>query len=164
MTHFAKKPNMKLSLLIGSALLALCVVTGSANLAFAKGAKEGGKAHFCGGANYYHSKFHGKRTASGQLHDKTKLVAAHRTLPFGTCVKVTNKRNGKCCVVTVNDRGPFTRGKVIDVSQEAAKQLGLLSAGTGQVDCCVVNKEEAKQADAAKTPKTHQIAAVGSTH
>lgn len=163
MKYFAKKSNAKLNRLIWVVLVSLFGGAISTNLAFAKDTKKSSKAYFCGGANYYHSKFHGKRTASGQLHDKTKLMAAHRTLPFGTCLKVTNKRNGKSCVVTVNDRGPFSHGKVIDVSQEAARQLGFLNAGTGQVECCVVNKQEAEEGAAGKGAKRREIAAAGST-
>ncbi len=61
------------------------------------------------------------------------LTAAHRSLPFGTKVKVTNKRNGKSVVVRINDRGPFIRGRVIDVSRAAAKNIGMVSSGTAQV-------------------------------
>src|SRR5580658_6668311 len=81
---------------------------------------------FSGVADYYADYFHGKRTASGQVHDKTKLTAAHRTLPFGTKLKLVNRRTGKSCVVTVNDRGPFTKNRIIDVSKAAAQELGLL--------------------------------------
>ncbi len=62
-----------------------------------------------------------------------KLTAAHRSLPFGTRVLVTNKRNGKSVVVRINDRGPFIRGRVIDVSKAAAKDIGMVSSGTAQV-------------------------------
>ncbi len=94
---------------------------------------------FSGVADYYHSKFHGRKTASGQVHDQKLLTAAHRTLPFGTKVKVRNRRNGKHCVVTINDRGPFTPAKIIDVSQEAARQIDFLAAGTCQVECTIVD-------------------------
>src|ERR1700722_18500367 len=95
---------------------------------------------FSGLADYYADMYHGKRTASGALHDKTKLMAAHRTLPFGTKLKIVNRLTKKSCVVVINDRGPFTKNKVIDVSYAAAKELGLLSAKTRIVDCSVVNK------------------------
>lgn len=62
-----------------------------------------------------------------------KLTAAHRSLPFGTKLKVTNKRNGKSVVVRINDRGPFIRGRVIDVSKAAAQNIGMVSSGTAQV-------------------------------
>ena len=78
-----------------------------------------------GKATYYHDKFHGKRTASGEVFNQHKLTAAHRTLPFGTRVKVTNPETKKSVVVTINDRGPFNHGYVIDLSKTAAKRIGL---------------------------------------
>ena len=73
----------------------------------------------------------GSKTASGQKLDREALTAAHRTLPFGSKVKVTNKSNGRTVIVTINDRGPFVRGRVIDVSPAAARMLGF--AGLAQV-------------------------------
>jgi rare lipoprotein A len=80
----------------------------------------------CGGASWYalHSK-----TASGERMNPSALTAAHRTLPFGSKVKVTNQRNGKSIVVRINDRGPFIKGRVIDLSKGAANQLGFVGAG-----------------------------------
>ena len=86
-----------------------------------------------GTASYYGAKHHGKRTASGERFNKNGLTAAHRQLPFGTRVKVTNLNNNKSCVVRINDRGPHTRGRLIDVSHEAAEQLGMLRSGTARV-------------------------------
>jgi rare lipoprotein A len=99
------------------------------------------KANFSGVADFYADCFHGKRTASGQVHDRTKLTAAHRTLPFGTKLKVVNRHTGKSCVVTVNDRGPFTQNRIIDLSMAAAKELGLVTAGSRMVDCYLVETE-----------------------
>ncbi|MBX9694645.1 MAG: septal ring lytic transglycosylase RlpA family protein [Cyanobacteria bacterium] len=96
--------------------------------------------NFTGMAHFYADHLHGKPTSSGQLHDKTKMTAAHKTLPFGTKLHVTNKRNGKTCVVTVNDRGPFSPKFVLDVSRAAAEKLGLVSHGKGHVECRVVAK------------------------
>ncbi|HEY9719739.1 MAG TPA: septal ring lytic transglycosylase RlpA family protein, partial [Trichormus sp.] len=104
----------------------------------AKDAAKEVAPNFSGVADYYADFFHGKRTASGQLHDKNKLTAAHRSLPFGTKVKLVNRRNKRSCIVVINDRGPFTKNKIIDVSQEAARKLGLFSAGSRMVDCYVV--------------------------
>lgn len=70
-------------------------------------------------ASYYHDKFHGRKTASGKKYDKTKLTAAHKKLPFGTKVKVTNESNGKSVVVEITDRGPFVRSREIDLSRRA---------------------------------------------
>ena len=86
-----------------------------------------------GVASYYASDFNGRKTASGELYDMNELTAAHRTLPFGTKVKVTNLDTGKTVVVRINDRGPFKDDRVIDLSLGAAKQLGLIAIGTGRV-------------------------------
>lgn len=82
-----------------------------------------------GKASYYGSRHHGKRTASGERFDQHALTAAHRSLPFGTRVRVTNLRNQRSVVVRINDRGPYARGRIIDLSRQAARQLGMLSAG-----------------------------------
>lgn len=72
-----------------------------------------------GVASYYHNKFNGRKTASGEVFSNNKLTAAHRTYPFGTYLKVTNVANGKSVVVKINDRGPFTKGKELDLSRKA---------------------------------------------
>lgn len=76
-----------------------------------------------GVATYYHNKFNGRKTASGEVFNNNKLTAAHRTYPFGTILKVTNPINGKSVVVKVNDRGPFTKGKDLDLSRKAFMQI-----------------------------------------
>jgi len=86
-----------------------------------------------GYASYYGREHHGRRTASGERFDADRLTAAHRTLPFGTRVRVTNLANGRSVTVRVTDRGPFRRERVIDVSRRAAKDLGFLRAGTARV-------------------------------
>jgi rare lipoprotein A len=86
-----------------------------------------------GFASYYDSRLHGARTASGERYDEKALTAAHRTLPFGTRVQVTNLSNGRSVVVTIIDRGPFTRGRIIDVSRRAARKLDFLRYGTAKV-------------------------------
>ena len=78
-----------------------------------------------GKASYYANMLHGKRTASGELYNKNKLTAAHRTLPLGTRVRVTQKRTGKWVIVTINDRGPYSEKYIIDLSRRAAKHLGM---------------------------------------
>lgn len=87
-----------------------------------------------GSASYYASKFHGRRTASGEAFDNGAMTAAHRTLPFGSLVRVTNPANGRSVVVRINDRGPFTRGRMIDVSRAAADELGLVARGHATVE------------------------------
>lgn len=92
-----------------------------------------------GFASYYDSRFHGERTASGERYDEKALTAAHRTLRFGTHVQVTNLSNGKSVVVVITDRGPFTRGRVIDVSRRAARKLDFLRDGTTRVRLEVID-------------------------
>jgi len=94
-----------------------------------KPAFRSGPRGVVGYGTYYGPGFHGKPTASGELFDQYALTAAHRTLPFGTRVKVTNLANGKSVVVRINDRGPFVPGVIIDLSYEAARRIGLLSKG-----------------------------------
>lgn len=84
-------------------------------------------------ASYYAAKFHGRRTASGEIFNTNAMTAAHLTLPFGTKLKVTNLKNGQSVVVRVNDRGPHVRGRIIDLSVAAAKKIGLVHAGTTRV-------------------------------
>lgn len=91
-----------------------------------------------GSASYYAAKFNGRRTASGERFDNADMTAAHRTLPFGSLVRVTNTANGRSVVVRINDRGPFTRGRMIDVSRAAADQLGLVARGHGEVELALI--------------------------
>jgi rare lipoprotein A (peptidoglycan hydrolase) len=86
-----------------------------------------------GVASYYADEFNGRKTANGEIYDMNDMTAAHRTLPFGTKVKVTDVDTGKSVVVRINDRGPFKDDRVIDLSLGAAKQLGLIAMGTGRV-------------------------------
>ena len=91
-------------------------------------------------ASYYGAKFHNKRTASGEIFNKNAMTAAHRSLPFGTQIKVTNLRNGKSVIVKVNDRGPHVRGRIVDLSLGAAKKIGLVHSGTARVRLEVLKK------------------------
>ena len=84
-----------------------------------------------GAASWYGPGFHGKRTANGERFNTNALTAAHKTLPFGTEVRVTNERTGKSVVVRINDRGPYAHGRVIDLSKAAAEAVGI--EGVGQV-------------------------------
>lgn len=86
-----------------------------------------------GMASYYSAAFHNGRTASGERYSKYAMTAAHRTLPFGTRVRVTHLGNGRHVVVRINDRGPFTRGRVIDLSYAAARKLGMVRDGVAKV-------------------------------
>lgn len=86
-----------------------------------------------GKASYYGNGVHGHRTSDGSRYHKDSLTCAHRTLPFGTLLKVTNKKNGREVVVRVTDRGPYVRGRVVDLSMAAAKELDMVSAGVASV-------------------------------
>ncbi len=92
-----------------------------------------------GKISYYHSKFEGRKTSSGQRYKATRRTAAHKYLPFGTLLEVTNPSNGLVTVVKVNDRGPHSRGRVLDVSYAAAKDLGLIGIGTASVKIKVLS-------------------------
>ncbi len=87
-----------------------------------------------GHASYYSDAFTGRRTASGEAYDPDEFTGAHRTLPFGTQVRVTDRTSGRSVVVRINDRGPWGKGRVIDVSRAAARELGLIRRGIGQVE------------------------------
>lgn len=86
-----------------------------------------------GKASYYHNKFNGRRTASGEIYRGNLYTAAHRTLPLGSYVLVTNTRNKRKVVVKINDRGPFHGGRIIDLSRAAAADLGMIASGVGNV-------------------------------
>lgn len=108
-------------------------------------------------ASWYADHFHGRRTASGEPYSRYEMTAAHRDLPLGTLLHVSNPETGKGVVVRVNDRGPFHGNRVLDVSRAAASVLGLVGAGVGQVDIRLPSSEEVAEfarglADAAKRP------------
>jgi rare lipoprotein A len=110
---------------LAAALLACAFSTA----AFA--AEAAGKTAQSGAASWYGPGFHGKKTASGERFNQHAMTAAHRTLPFGTKVRVVNERTGRSVVVRINDRGPFHGGRIIDLAQAPAKALGI--AGTAVV-------------------------------
>lgn len=94
---------------------------------------------FSGAASWYGGRFHGRRAADGTRFDQMGLTAAHRSLPFGTKLLVTNRRTGSSCIVQVNDRGPFVADRVIDLSRGAAEQLNMISSGVAMVDCVILH-------------------------
>jgi rare lipoprotein A len=109
----------------GLCVLAVLVLVGCSSTP-----RSSGSGHSdAGQASYYGNEFHGRKTANGERFDQGQLTAAHRTLPFGTRVKVTNTQNGKTVVVRVNDRGPFVKGRIIDLSSSAFKSIASLNAG-----------------------------------
>jgi rare lipoprotein A len=93
-----------------------------------------------GKASFYAKRFHGRKTASGERFDVHGMTAAHRSLPFGTRVKVTNLKNGRTVVVRINDRGPYGRGRVIDLSPAAARQIDMIQAGVVPVTVEILSR------------------------
>lgn len=92
-----------------------------------------------GVASFYHDKFHGRKTASGELFNQNAYTAAHKTLPFGTKLLIKNLSNNKEVIVVVNDRGPFIKGRSIDLSKAAAKELNFISKGIQKIEYTVLN-------------------------
>lgn len=98
-----------------------------------------------GTASWYGPGFAGRKTANGERFKPSALTAAHRTLPFGTSVKVTNLTNDKSVVVRINDRGPYVGGRIIDLSRAAAAKIGLIATGTGRVKVVALNVDDKKE-------------------
>lgn len=107
------------------------------------GACSGGKSAFTqsGQGSYYADKFEGRKTASGTTYRGSKRTAAHNTLPFGTVIRVTNPRNHRSVKVTVTDRGPHAKGRIVDLSRKAARKIGIIDAGVAPVQLKVVKKK-----------------------
>lgn len=101
-------------------------------------AVESAKNKISGMVSWYSDKFHGLKTSSGELYNKQELTAAHKTLPFGTKVKVTNVKNGKSVVVKINDRGPHSKSRVLDLSKAAFNEIGSINSGVLNVEMEVV--------------------------
>jgi rare lipoprotein A len=103
-----------------------------------------------GKASFYADKFEGRPTASGEKYRHNKLTAAHKTLPFGTKVKVTNLDNNKTVEVVINDRGPYVDGRIIDLSKSAAEQLGFINQGLAEVKMEIIDPGDGKKSDPIK--------------
>jgi len=109
-----------------------------------KSAKLPSAKHVLNGtASWYGPRFHGKKTASGEIYDQSKFTAAHKTLPLGTKARVTNLDNGSAVEVEINDRGPFVEGRIIDLSRAAAGALGFVESGTAPVQVKLIAEETA---------------------
>lgn len=93
-----------------------------------------------GKASFYGSEFNGRKTANGEIYDETALTAAHRTLPFGTVLRVTNLRNGLSVIVRINDRGPFHPDRVIDLSKNAAEEIDLITHGVTDIEAEILEQ------------------------
>lgn len=103
------------------------------------------EASTSGEASYYHDKFQGRSTASGEAYDRNQLTAAHRTLPFGTLLRVTRVDTQQSVLVRVNDRGPFKAGRIVDLSRKAAEEIGLLTAGVAVVEITILDSSEEQE-------------------
>lgn len=101
-------------------------------------------------ASYYGKKFHGKKAANGSRYNMYAMTCAHKTLPFGTKVKVTNMNNGQEAVVTVTDRGPYVEGRVVDLSHAAAKKIGMIRSGVVPVSIEIMSIPEYVMAELTK--------------
>lgn len=133
-----------LLLVLGLGLAAGCAHRGITPEAAVPGAKEKGLA------SWYGRPYHGRRTASGEVYDMYEMTAAHRTLPFGTWVRVTRRDDGRSVRVRINDRGPFIKGRIIDLSYAAARKIGLDVDGVAPVVLEVV--KSGRSSEPAPTP------------
>jgi rare lipoprotein A len=135
MSNIQVKKLMLLSILCSVILLTSCA----------------GKSYFRSGnvqkgiASWYGPDFHGKLTSNGEIYNMHALTAAHKTLPFGAYVRVANLNNGKSIIVRINDRGPFIKGRIIDLSYAAAKKLGMDITGVAPVKIKVLKKYSPKK-------------------
>ena len=109
-----------------------------------------------GKASYYHDKFHGRMTASGTIFNQNEMTCAHKTLPFGTKLEVTNLTNNKTVIVTVTDRGPFIEGRHIDLSLAAARKLDFINEGVVRVNFTIVepSRKRVESSDLSYKPQT----------
>ncbi|MES1928236.1 putative rplA family protein [Salinisphaera dokdonensis CL-ES53] len=117
-------------ILLVALLAGACLLAGCASL---RGTGSDTAVYQRGEASYYGARFQGRRTASGERFDANRLTAAHRSLPMGSRLRVTNNDNGRSVVVRVNDRGPHVRGRVIDLSRAAASRLDMIRSGVAPV-------------------------------
>ncbi len=140
-------PLRGLTSALPAVLLLIAIVGCSSSVRYAAGPGTGPQPRtgnervregFTGTASYYGPGFHGKQTANGERFDMHAMTAAHKTLPFNTRLRVTNTDNGKSVIVRINDRGPYKRGRVLDLSKGAAQALGMLTSGTARVRCEVL--------------------------
>jgi len=115
----------------------LAFASAGATVATTEVVYAGSKAS-AGTASYYGKRFHGRTTANGERFNMNAMTAAHKSLPFGTKVKVTNRNNGKSVIVRINDRGPYHGNRVIDLSRGAAAKIGMLNSGTARVSIQVL--------------------------
>ena len=121
-------------------IIAFCLVHCVA--ARAEGVTHQTAPHQNGIASWYGNEHNGRRTANGEIHDSRLATAAHLRLPFGAMVRVTNRKTGVAVVVRINDRGPYVKGRIIDLSESAARDLGILADGLAPVSVQRIDKKE----------------------
>ena len=127
----------KFTLIIGLSVMSMMLIS---NPSRAYHSSQDTAAIFQSGiASFYANKFNGRLTANGEIFSNSKMTAAHKTLEFGTIVRVTNRRNGRQVMVRINDRGPWIKGRVIDLSRAAAREIGMIKRGTARVDLEILN-------------------------
>jgi len=146
--------NKKLLRGLASIATALVVATALSGCAPYHAQRGVTKFHQRGKASWYGPGFAGRKTANGERFNPGAMTAAHKTLPFGTTVEVTNLQNGKRTVVRINDRGPYAGGRIIDLSKAAAKKIGLIQSGVAKVEIRAVGpggKKRAKEEPPAET-------------
>jgi len=131
-------------LAIAALILSSCGTSGRVTV---YSTSDSGSAIESGVASWYGPKFHGKRTANGEIYNMYSLTAAHRTLPFNSFVRVHNLDNGESIVVRINDRGPFAKNRIIDLSKKAAAEIGMLGPGTARVQLYLVEGDRNSVAD-----------------
>ncbi|HLS95135.1 MAG TPA: septal ring lytic transglycosylase RlpA family protein [Sphingobacterium sp.] len=140
MNKNSSKKNIHIPRLVYIGIVAILLLAGCSP----KLRTSGREVREKGNASYYGDKFHGRPTASGERFNQKAMTAAHRTLPFGTKVTVKNLNNGKQVVVRINDRGPSSKSRAIDLSKGAAKKIGMIQAGVVPVELRY-NKEVASR-------------------
>lgn len=119
--------------LLAGLILISCDITGTRS-------DPPGELFETGIASWYGGDYHGTQTANGEIYDMNTLTAAHRTLPFHSVVRVVNVENGRSVTVRINNRGPFVRGRVIDLSRLAAKEIGILEKGLAEVELYLIRE------------------------
>ncbi len=126
----------KFSYIIGLMTLSIMLIS---NPSRAYNSSQDSDIFQSGIASFYANKFNGRLTANGEIFSNSKMTAAHKTLEFGTIVRVTNRRNGRQVTVRINDRGPWIKGRVIDLSRAAAREIRMIKRGTARVDIEILN-------------------------
>jgi len=123
-----------------SIIFVLCILLASCSsvVRFSSNGEINSEGKATGKASYYADKYHGRKTANGEIFDMNDFTAAHRTLPFNTQLKVTNLKNGKSVIVRINDRGPFVADRIIDLSKAAAEEIDMIKSGVAEVEIQIV--------------------------